>query len=420
MHKTKFKFLLLSATCTLSLLNVSNVYAQEVVEDLVTNGSFFGEVRYRYENVDQESFSNDANANTVRTNVGFKTGSYKDFQGLIEAQIVQNIGEENFNDTVNSNTSYPVVADPDAAELNELWVAWSGLPQTNIKIGRQKLNLDNQRFIGTVGWRQNDQTFDALQINNTSIENLNLTYGYVRNVNRIFGDDHPSGDLSSEIHIANATYKLDDWCTITGYGYWVELDRLATRSSQTYGLRATGKAALSDDWNFIYEAEYARQDDYANNSTNYDEDYYHLSPGITGYGLTLKAGYEVLSGDGSNAFQTPLATLHKFNGWADAFLNTPAAGLEDAYVSLSYKIDNTDTFADGFKIAGIYHNFDSNDSSSGDFGDETDLSIGRSFTLPDGGQPFKVVNVLVKYADYEGDSGITDREKFWLQISTKF
>ena len=420
MSNTTFKLLLLSATCALSLLNSGDVSAQQKAEDLITDGSFFGEVRYRYENVDQENFSNNATANTIRTNVGFKTGVYKDFQALIEGQIVQNIGDENFNDTVNGNTSYPVVADPDVSEINELWLSWSGLPETVIKVGRQKINMDNQRFIGTVGWRQNDQTFDALQINNKSIENLDLTYGYVRNVNRIFGDDHPSGDLSSEIHIVNASYEIADWCTITGYGYWIELDRLAARSSQTYGLRATGKTAVNDDWKFIYEAEYAHQDDYANNTTNYDENYYHVSPGITGHGLTLKGGYEVLSGDGSNAFQTPLATLHKFNGWADAFLSTPDAGLEDTYISLSYKVDGTDTLADGFKLTSVYHDFDSNDSSSGDFGDETDLSISKTFKLPDGGQPFKTVNVLIKYADYEGDNGIADREKFWLQISTKF
>lgn len=177
---------------------------------------------------------------------------------------------------------------------------------------------------------------------------------------------------------------------------------------------------LDQNWTFSYEAEAATQDDFRNNTANYDEEYYHIAPSVSGHGFTLTAGYEVLEGDGANAFQTPLATLHKFNGWADAFLNTPAAGLEDAYLSASYKISGTDSIVDGTKLAAVYHDFDSNDSSSGDFGDEVDLSIGKSFTLPDVGQPFKGVDVLLKYADYDGDSGVADREKFWLQIGVKF
>ena len=387
-------------------------------EVLIKNGSFFGEVRYRYENVDQETFTHDAGAHTVRTNVGFKTGVYHDFRGLIEAQIVRNIGDEDFNSTTNGQTAFPVIADPDVSEINELWLSWSGLPQTTIKAGRQKINLDNQRFVGTVGWRQNDQTFDALQVTNSSIEDLDLMYTHIINVNRIFGDDNALGDLDSEIHIAHASYKFTDWLKVTGYGYWFDFDELQGRSSQTYGIRATGKAPINDNWTFGYEAEYATQDDHAGNPASYDEDYYHIAPSIAGYGLKVFGGYEVLEGDGTNAFQTPLATLHKFNGWADAFLNTPANGLEDAYIGATYKVNGTNTMLDGTKFTAVYHDFEGEES--GDFGDELDLAVGRSFTLPDAGQPFKKLNVLLKYADYDGDGGIASREKFWLQFGIKF
>ncbi|MFK7839513.1 MAG: hypothetical protein AB8B83_04210, partial [Bdellovibrionales bacterium] len=113
-------------------------------EILIRDGEFFGEVRYRYEDVQQDGFINDAKAHTIRTNLGFKTGEYKGFKAAIEAQIVQNIGDEDFNSTTNGNTAFPIVADPNITELNELWLSWSGLPQTNIKIGRQKMNIDNQ------------------------------------------------------------------------------------------------------------------------------------------------------------------------------------------------------------------------------------------------------------------------------------
>jgi hypothetical protein len=411
---TILKTLLISG----SILATLPAFAGDTVESIITDGDVFGEVRYRYETVEQDGFTNDANASTVRTNLGFKTGEYKDFQALIEGQIVQNFGADDFNDTTNGNTAFPVVADPNVAEINELWATYAGLPDTVVKLGRQKINIDNQRFVGTIGWRQNDQTFDAAAIMNSSIPGLNLMYAYVDNVNRIQGGDHPLGDLDTDTHVAHANYKFTDWLDATAYGYWVDIDRAAALSSKTYGLRLTGDAPINDSWAFFYEAEAATQSEHGNNPTNYDEEYYHLAPGIKGKGFTFKAGYEVLGGDNTNAFQTPLATAHKFNGWADAFLSTPAAGLEDAYVSASYKTSGTNSIVDGTKFTAVYHDFEGEEG--GDFGDELDLSIGKTFTLPDAGQPFKKVNVLLKYADYDGDSGIADREKIWLQIGVKF
>ena len=45
------------------------------------------------------------------------------------------------------------------------------------------------------------------------------------------------------------------------------------------------------------------------------------------------------SDDGDARFVTPLSTAHKFNGWADAFLdNGGTAGLQDVYVYLSPRL----------------------------------------------------------------------------------
>ncbi len=153
------------------------------VKSIITDGDVFGEVRYRYEYVEQDGITENANASTVRTNLGFKTGKYKGFQGLIEGQLVQNIGADSFNDTVGGNAGgpFPIVADPDNAEINRAWVSWTGFHDTELKIGRQDLNIDNQRFVGTVGWRQNDQTFDSILLKNSGFENIDLTYSYIAN-----------------------------------------------------------------------------------------------------------------------------------------------------------------------------------------------------------------------------------------------
>lgn len=393
----------------------------EAYRSLITDGRFFGEVRYRYENVEQDGFASEANANTFRANIGFQTGVYRNFQGLAEFQVIQDIGQENFNSTTNGNTEFPVVADPNATEFNRAWVTWTGLPQTSVRVGRQKINLDNQRFVGTVNWRQNDQTFDGVYLENSSVENLDLKYSYVRNVNRIFGEDGRLGDLDSDVHIFNASYAATDWLKVTGYAYLFDFDLLAARSSQTYGLRATGKTKVSRDWSFLYELEAATQSDYEDNPSSFDDEYYHAVAGVKGRGLTLKAGYEELGGDGTNAFQTPLATLHKFNGWADIFLTTPADGLQDAYVSAAYKVGGTNTLLDGTTFKAVYHDFDSDAGNVDDFGEELDLLIGKSFDVPGlDGWSFKKVNVLLKYADYNGGGGFGDKQKFWVQVGFKF
>ncbi len=395
------------------------VVAGDDVESIVKDGRFFGEVRYRYENVEQDGISNNANVSTIRTNVGFKTGEYKNFQALIEGQLVNNIGPNEYNSTTNGKTTYPVVADPNVAEINELWVTYSGIKDTIFKVGRQKVNLDNQRFIGTVNWRQNDQTYDAAAIINSSIPDLNLMYAYVSNINRINGGDHALGDLDTKTHLVHANYKVANWLDLTGYGYWLNIKLAPTLSSKTFGVRATGGVPLNDDWSVFYEAEMAKQSDNGNNTNNYDENYYHISPGIKGKGFTFQVGYEELGGNGTTSFQTPLATGHKFNGWADKFLTIPNQGLQDAYVSGSYKANGTNSMLDGTKFTAVYHKFDGD--SSGDFGSEIDLAVGRKFTLPDAGQPFKDIDILLKFADYNADdTAYTDTQKIWVQIGVKF
>ena len=390
-------------------------------EALYKDATIFGEARYRYEFVDQDGpapVTNDANASTLRVNLGYKTGVYQGFQALIEGQVVQHIGGRFFNDSINGKTTYPAVTDPDVTVLNEFWLSNNSLPETVVKVGRQKINIDNQRFIGTVDWRQNDQTFDAVNVVNTSIKGLELYYAYLWDVNRIQGPDFATGQLNSDSHIAHASYKVADWLNITAYGYWMDFDNSTSLSNQTYGLRLAGTTPITEGWNFIYEAEGAKQYDYASSTLNYDEDYFHIVPGIKGHGLTVKGGLEFLGGNGTTGFQTPLATLHKFNGWADKFLTTPANGLMDYYGVVSYQLSGLHAYVDGVELTAAYHKY--NGDKRGDFGSEADFSIGKSFKLT-GTQPIKSVDFLIKFATYDAhDAPYTDTQKAWAQVGFKF
>lgn len=390
--------------------------------DLVKKGNFYGDIRYRYEFVDQNGpapITENARASTLRSRLGFKTGTYAGFQGAIEADLVGKIGADDYNDSVNGLTQYPLVADPDTETLNQLWVSWSGLPQTTAKLGRQTINLDNQRFIGTVNWRQNDQTFDAITVENKSVENLSLFYGFVRTVNRVFGHDHPLGDYDTRTHLAHATYAFQPWMNVTGYGYWMDIDLAPASSSRTFGLRLTGEKPIDGAWSFVYEAEAARQDDHGNNTADYNANYYHISPAVKHGGLTLGLGYESLGGDGTSAFQTPLATLHAFNGWADKFLTTPANGLEDKYAKAAYKVSGIGPWIDNTVFDAVYHDFDAEDTGA-DYGTEWNLQLSRTFKTEKETYPFKEWSVSLKYADYDAEDLFTDTQKVWLTLGTKF
>lgn len=386
------------------------VFAGEF-EDAVKGGKAYIDMRYRLETVDQANFTKDAYASTLRTKLGYKTGEYKGFHALAEVENSTLLGDDTYNDTLNGRTNRPTIADTISTEINQAYISYAGIPHTTVAVGRMGVNFDNQRFIGTVGWRQNDQTYDAITVANTLLPDTTAVYGYVTNVNRIFSDDAPLGNLNANTHLVNVSYDGFDWAKLTAYAYLLEVNDLQSVSSQTYGLRAVGKYAVNEDVKALYEAEYAMQKDYADNITNYDAKYFKVEPGVAYKGLTAKAGFESLEGNGTVGFGTPLATGHAHNGWADLFLSTPVNGLEDAYGLLSYKTSSQNEWLDGITASAIYHDF-SAENGGADYGTEWDLVVKKNF--------LENYGVLLKYAAYDADTFGNDVQKLWFQLTAKF
>jgi len=366
-------------------------------------------VRYRMEDVSQDTPTGalipntDAHASTMRLALGYGTKPYKGLSGYAQYEGVFGVGNEMYNSGNNGLTRYPVVTDH--AENHEIQQAFAlyapaYAPRTALKVGRQDIALDNQRFIGTVAWRQDWQSFDAVTATSSYIRNLTLHYSYLDRVHRIVPEDAVGGEVEMDGHLLNIAYKLPDIGTITGYAYLLDFDRTATfvnQSNATYGARFIGSRKLSADWVGLYLAEAAKQQDYAENSLDLDNNYFAGELGIAWKGIALKAGGEVLEGSGQagNRFMTPLATLHAFNGWADLFLNTPNEGLRDLYVSLGGPIAQVD----GLRFAAIYHDYTS-DNGDIHFGDELNLLLEYAVKKFDPNLVFGV-----KYAAYTADEG---------------
>ena len=388
------------------LLAASPVTQASELTDAISNGTVKVQLRYRFEGVDQDNALENAKASTLKSRISFQTQEYRNFTGFVEVDDISNIGDDNHDTTRNGMGDHSVVADPEGTEINQAWIQYTGIPDTKAKYGRQRINLDNQRFIGGVGWRQNEQTYDGLTLVNNSIPDTRVTYAFIDNINRIFGPDSgtPDEDLDASINAININYSGLSAGKISAYAYLFDIDDALALSTKTYGVRFSGKQK-TDNLTFLYTAEYATQEDYGDNPNSYDVDYWLLEAGVVVSGVTLKLGQETLEGDMRKgvAFTTPLATLHKFQGWADQFLGTPAGGVEDKQFTLKTK-------AFGATWTAVYHDFEAEDGSS-DYGEEVDLAVAKKFGK---------VKALLKYANYNADEFKVDTEKLWLQLQVNF
>jgi hypothetical protein len=300
-----------------------------------------------------------------------------------------------------------VVADPQNIELNRLQMSYK-TGGSAVTVGRQRIIHDSARFVGNVGWRQNEQTFDAIR-GETKFGPVALDLTYSISQRTIFGADSPNEFFDGDFILASGAIDLKP-VTVKAFAYVLDYDTRVAFSSQTYGFLAKGALPVAEGFKVDFLASYATQQDYKLNPTNYSADYINAELGVSVMGFGLKGGYEELgSDDGVASFQTPLATLHAFNGWADLFLTTPAAGLRDYYGSVSKKFGNVGP-AKGLSASVIYHKFES-DFGSTNYGQEWDAVV--NFSLA--GYP-----ILLKYANYDAKNFGTDTEKFWAQISFKY
>jgi len=365
------------------------------------------DLRLRAEQVDQDGLDS-TTALTLAGRFGLDAKLGKGWSALIEGEAVGHLTDD-FSDTVDTVPGKAVIADPEAFELNRLQVTWKG-EQANATIGRQRIIFDDARFVGNVGFRQNEQTFDAARFGFTGFRNVTLDYVFIDKVHRIFGDESPAGEFESDSHLVRAGVEtsIGDFVVT---GMFLNFDESAAASGQTLVL------GWSDSWKLEagtlgLNARFAQQSEYDGRGPAQDLGYQSYGASFARGDLTFIGGMEILEGAGGLGFATPLATLHAFQGWADVFLNTPAAGVRD--FSLGLKGGGVNLI-DGTKPANwavFYHDFDS-DNGSLSYGSEFDAV----FRIPVNDW----LTLEAKGAAFNGaDNGPADRTKFWLALETRF
>jgi len=369
------------------------------------------DVRARMSFADQDG-KDKSLANTLRARVGLNAAISESWSAFGEVEYTRTTNRQGYQaaSVHGLGDNKVVIADPESLELNQLWLAYSG-DSLKFKGGIQRIIFENSRFVGNVGWRQNEQTFDGVTLEYSGIENLTLKYGYVYNVNRIFGSEKQrllgQRDYDSRSHFATAGYQFSPAAKLTGYGYFLDLENAAgsNDSNNTIGASLTGTVPAGPA-KLGYRLEYATQTDAADSTRDYRASYTHIYADAAFERFNFGVGYEILGAGDGVGFNTPLATLHAFNGFADTFLFTPSIGLRDAYVSLGASLPF------GFKAKAIYHDFTAEDDST-DLGYEFDFVVVKPLRWG--------MTALAKAALYNAEEGnFVDTQRLTFQVEYKY
>lgn len=359
------------------------------------------DIRARYEFGDVDALSptgsplGNSHAFTTRARLGLKTQAWNGFSAFIEGEFSQAIADDyNGGAGPTANPFDPentAIFDPETNELNQGYIQYEGF-DTIAKAGRQRIIYDNAAFIGNVGWRQNEQTYDAISIVNKSIDGLTLNGAYIDQVNRIFGSDadSPIGltpgftnvqDVEASVFLFNASYAGIKGVTLGGYAYIMNFKDISSWDNNTFGTSAKGTLCGID----LY-GELAFQDK-AGIAADEDAMYAHAIATKAFGKQSVSLGLEHLDA----GFKTPLATVHAFNGYADATdgarISGAHNGLTDLYVS------HTMPIFFGIKWLNALHAFGDNEISTG-YGWEYDSVLTKKFD--------DNFTAIAKFAYFEG------------------
>ncbi len=409
------------ARSLIALLAVSGAAAaaDEDPADTFLGGSEVSfDARLRYESAVDDA-SADANALTLRSSLSWQTGPIagaRGWTGFAELENTAVLGDRDFTDGARDRGTV-LIADPPGTEINQFYLAYRSPRGFAARLGRQAVSFGDERFVGSLGFRQNNQSFDAASLAFVSQNDFRLDYAYVINANRIFGDDaddRPAGQLGDhehDTHLLNATF--DGWSagSLETYAYLIDNDDFQRASTDTYGARFSGRARPGR-LTYLYTLEFAHQRSSSGNPVDYDANYWRISGGLSYKRLSVQLTQERLGSDSGSGFVTPLATLHKFQGWADKFAaGTPNDGLVANFITVAGRWP-------GFRYRIQYHDFDT-DVGSRDIGREIGLHLQRRIRQ----------NYLLelKYADYRAQDGAagpgnlgTDLRRLFLSFSARF
>lgn len=365
-----------------SVLAAAPVQVQSVYDALM-QGKSVSQFRLRYEYVDQDNKADDANAFTLQALLGWQTASYLDTSITAQLINISHLNQDFYDNNLGKNhpSQLPTVPDPEITDINQLYIDYAGIPKTNVRLGRQIIRLDNTRFVGDIVFRQSSQVFDGLTVTNHALSNSEILFGHYEHLRQSTGKYR-----NTNFDIAHFSYKYLPKASVTAYGYFIDQadtgqnTGVADNAHKDIGLRFDGAIDINPDWRWLHTVEYARQTAYQGGSREIDASYSKIGLGLGYQQWFARVDQEVLgSHDGLYAFQTPMATLHPFQGWADMFSVTPRQGMVDRFVTFGSTVDQWIILSEWHQLSADTH-FQTPTGMGEDYGHELDLSLAYQFT----------------------------------------
>lgn len=411
MPKFTLKFVSLAlfiCFCLITTLDYCNA-ADELSFDKLPGKHELG-MRTRYQTIN-DSWIGDAEAYTTRLKLTstFNLNNHQHWQLLLEPNLVYAFNRGDYNSVTVRKKTAPI-PDPHSIDITRAFLAYQSNNDWQVKLGRQILAFDNERFIGSIEFWQKPQSFDAVTFQYNNHINWDIQYAYTNKVHRIFGhksrlnipksdirfglvNQRPIDELGEHnlnTHLLNVKYITENNLSIVGYNYSIDNETQPNFSTQTVGIK------LSDEFKpekikYRYSLEFANQTDFANNTNNYQAWYNLIEASIQYKSHLLQLSQEILSSDNGNVFITPLSTGHKFQGWVDIFASYGMqTGLRDQYITYKGRIKK-------LRWRSVYHHFVDYETGS-NIGNELDIELAYRISRK---WEFKLI-----YSNYQTKKGL--------------
>jgi len=367
------------------------------------------DIRARFEYRDQDGLDPSTSV-TGRARLGLTLGDFGGFSGFVEGEFTGVANNDFRSNPATSPSTFPnvagntVIADPSNAELNRAWVQFkkNGFLA---KVGRQRIIRNDAFFIGNVGWRQNEQTFDAAQIG-FSNDDFNVSYVYSDRAIRIFGQGAAGalGEFTGDFHFIDLDFKTE-LGKVGGYAYLIDVDNNGNvGESNTFG-------AFANLGPVYLEAAYQE------GTSNLAGGDYDSLAARAKYTLKTDAGDFSAGIDWTeDDFKTPFQPAHAPFGYADAFLLQQVGlnkangfdGIFNAHLKYTKK-----GLPGGLVFKGALHYF-ANEDLSESYGYEADMVLVKKFN--------DNLTGLLKAAYFVGDGSSTfpDIRQVTVDLGYKF
>jgi hypothetical protein len=345
-------------------------------------------------------------------------------QGLILGERTSAEGVSGETNNVNMHEAYMLLSNP------------FGIEGAILKIGRQEVNLGNQRLVGSVGWSQAGRSLDGILAGYSSDYGLAAVfYGKLNDTtNRFDAWVIPNSDANdTNLFVATWQGKLNPF----GIGGTYEVTDIYVNGAGSFNINTLyGRVTPVIDLGAAkakanVEAAFQSGDDGSGN--NYGGYFFSVGGGATFTDVVAKpsvfVGYDYYSGDDGkdndiDAFWSVLPTAHKWLGFADqiwapnfykfngAFPTTTSEGITDLYVKLSAK-----PLAKVATLAHVHYfqTAEDNDNSGKTAATEVDLQAKYKYS--------KNLCFTIGYEFFNPDDALGNGDSIhhlWLQADLKF